>query len=79
MIEIKAKNNGEDMDLSIRVSGKGKDIVPEAIAIMMQLPKNLMELDDDLFGELKRQFADKIEQFKDAGIAEEEVEHDRIN
>lgn len=49
MIKITAEVKGDKTDLRMNFSGAGVDIATEAVHIMEQLPKQLMETDTGLF------------------------------
>ena len=74
MIEIKAEVINDTIEFSSKISGKGRDIVDEAVEIMVRLPERLIDMDSDLFGIIKDRFSERIR----ATIAEEET-NDRVN
>ena len=76
MIEIKAKNNGEDTDISIRIEGKGTRIAKEAAIILVELPKQLIEADPKLFHAMKETFQHIA---KEAKEKMEEESNDQLN
>ena len=41
MIKIYAKNQGDEVSITIKVVGSGVDIVPEAASILTKLPEQL--------------------------------------
>lgn len=49
MIKITAESKGNQTELNIKIEGKGKSIVTEAVHIMEQLPKRIMEANKTLF------------------------------
>lgn len=49
MIKITAESKGNQTELGIKIEGEGKSIVTEAVHIMEQLPKRIMETDKSLF------------------------------
>lgn len=49
MIIIKAKKKGEGVKVKITLAGPGGDVADEAAAIILQLPKRLIDIDADIF------------------------------
>lgn len=49
MIKITAESKGDNTELRIKIEGEGKSIVTEAVHIMEQLPKRIMETNKTLF------------------------------
>lgn len=49
MIKITAESKGKQTEFNIKIEGEGKSIVTEAVHIMEQLPKQIMEANKTLF------------------------------
>ena len=49
MIDIKSENKGENTELAIKISGSDKDIIDEAVAVMVNLPKQIKDISTPLF------------------------------
>lgn len=49
MITIRAKKIGKGVKVAITLAGEGKDVADEAAAIVLQLPKRLIEIDETIF------------------------------
>ena len=49
MIIIKAKKKGKGVKVKITLAGPGGDVADEAAAIVLQLPKRLIDIDADIF------------------------------
>lgn len=61
MIDIKAKNEGESVTLRINITGKGRDIIQEFAAVMIELPAQLLDTDPKLFRAASEEFRAQIE------------------
>lgn len=49
MIKITAESKGNQMELEVKMEGKGETIVTEAVHIMQQLPKQIHGMNKALF------------------------------
>ena len=56
------------MKVAITLAGPGKDVADEAAAIVLQLPKRLIEIDSTIF----RRFAEEVRSSFDSIIDEDE-------
>ena len=68
MITIRAKKKGKGVKVAITLAGPGKDVADEAAAIVLQLPKRLIEIDSTIF----RRFAEEVRSSFDSIIDEDE-------
>ena len=67
MITIRAKKKGKGVKVAIALAGEGKDVADEAAAIVLQLPKRLIEIDEAIF----KRFAEDVKSSFDSIIDEE--------
>ena len=77
MIDIRAKNDGDNVTLRIKITGKGQDIVEEFAAVMIELPAQLQDTDPKLFRAASEEFRAQIENVAERIIertASEEVQ-----
>ncbi len=49
MIKIKAESKGDHTDLHISLKGSGEEITDEAVHIIMHLPEQIRNANEDLF------------------------------
>ena len=68
MITIRAKKKGKGVKVAITLAGPGKDVADEAAAIVLQLPKRLIEIDSTIF----KRFASSVKSSFDSIIDEDE-------
>ena len=68
MIIIRAKKKGKGVKVAITLAGPGKDVADEAAAIVLQLPKRLIEIDSTIF----KRFASSVKSSFDSIIDEDE-------
>lgn len=74
MIKLTAKKEGKAVKLKIRILGEGGNVAEEAAAIVLQVPKRLLEIDEAVFRKFKEAVASKIDE--EFNLAEEKVEED---
>ena len=67
MITIRARKKGKGVKVAITLAGEGKDVADEAAAIVLQLPKRLVEIDEIIF----KRFAESVNSSFDSIIDEE--------
>lgn len=67
MITIRAKKKGKGVKVAITLAGEGKDVADESAAIVLQLPKRLIEIDETIF----KRFAEDVKSSFDSIIDEE--------
>ena len=60
MIKIEATKQGNQTALRISLRGTGEDIVQQAVHIMMQLPLQIRETDEDAFKAFVDLYGDAI-------------------
>ena len=68
MITIRAKKKGKGVKVAITLAGPGKDVADEAAAIVLQLPKRLIEIDSTIF----KRFASSVKSSFDSIVDEDE-------
>ena len=74
MITIRAKKKRQGVKVAITLAGPGKDVADEAAAIVLQLPKRLMEIDSTIF----KRFASSVKSSFDSIIDEDEEADDNV-
>ena len=74
MILIKANRKGKGVKVAITLAGPGKDVADEAAAIVLQLPKKLIEIDSTIF----KRFASSVKSSFDSIIDEDEEVDDNV-
>lgn len=76
MIKVKAKKKGAGAKVAVTLLGPSKDIIDEAVAIVLQLPKRLNDIDHGMFelfvDTLKIQLTDDVEDEDDEEANNEE-------
>ena len=68
MITIRAKKKGKGVKVAITLAGPGKDVADETAAIVLQLPKRLIEIDSAIF----KRFASSVKSSFDSIVDEDE-------
>lgn len=74
MITIRAKKKGKGVKVAITLAGPGKDVADEAAAIVLQLPKRLIEIDSTIF----KRFAEEVRSSFDSIIDDNEEADDYV-
>ena len=75
MIKIEAKDDGKGVNISIKVSGQGKCIVSEVVAILVELPRQIADVSPELFEITGKYFEKKIEELENEETKEADDAH----
>ena len=76
MIKVTAKREGKGVKVRIKIMGEGGNVAHEAAAIVLQVPKRLLEIDEAVFRKFKEAVASKIDEEFDLTEKDEEVDNE---
>lgn len=74
MIKVTAKREGKGVKVRIEIMGEGENVAHEAAAIVLQVPKRLLEIDEAVFRKFKEAVASKIDEEFNLTEKDEEVD-----